>query len=525
MNRIAPWKVIAVLAATVLAGYYLWPSYVYYSMTPAQRETARVADPKKFAATRDRAIHLGLDLQGGMHLVLEVDRSKLNPAEAKDAVDRALEVIRRRVDEFGVGERPIQREGQDRIALQLPGLTDRIRAREIVGKTALLEFRLVRTPDETRSVFARLDAFLAGRGAGRNMGLDTLLQSHPLTGHFIDMGTGAFVREQDVPTVQNLLATAGLDSILPSDSQLMWGDEGQGMSGVTGRSLYVLKRTPEMTGGSIATAQAQIGLDETNPAAWGVSLTMTPAGSAELARVSGNNIGRNLAIVLDGRVNSAPVLRQHITGGQASISGNFDIAASRDLAIVLRAGALPAPVHIVEERSVGPSLGADSIRQGLTAMLIGTLLVVIFMCIYYQLSGVIAVGAMLLNIVYVFACLAGVGATLTLPGIAGLALTVGMAVDTNVLVFERIREELRAGKSVRQAVQLGYDRAFRTILDAHFTTLFSAAILFAFGTGPIKGFAVTLSIGLIANMFTAVLFTRMIYDWMLGRRDVQRLSI
>ena len=525
MNRVAPWKVVVVVAATLFSIWYLYPSYRFYTMTPAERDAAQVKDPVRLADLRRRAVHLGLDLQGGMHLVLEVDRSRLNKAEAADAVDRALEVIRRRIDQFGVAEPLIQREGEDRIALQLPGLTDRERARELIGKTALLEFRLVRTQDEVKAVFGRLDTYLAGRGAGQELGLDSLMRKTPLSGHFLDLSNGAFVRDQEIPMVERLLATPGIDSIVPSDSQLLWGDDGQSLQGVTGRGLFVTKRVPEMTGGSIATAEARIGLEATNPGAWGVSMTMTPKGRSDFSMVTANNVGRQLAIVLDGRVNSAPYIRERIAGGDASITGNFDIQKSKDLAIVLRAGALPAPVNVIEERSVGPSLGADSIREGLTAGLVGTMLVILFMVVYYQLSGVVAIIAMLLNVIYVVACLAGFGATLTLPGIAGLVLTVGMAVDTNVLIFERIREELRLGKSIRQAVQLGYDRAFRTILDAHLTTLISAAFLFQFGTGPIKGFAITLSIGLMANMFTAVLFTRMIYDWWLSRGEIQRLSI
>jgi preprotein translocase subunit SecD len=287
----------------------------------------------------------------------------------------------------------------------------------------------------------------------------------------------------------------------------------------------VVKREPEMTGGSIASADARVGLDQTNPGAWGVSMKMTPKGRADFARVTGNNVGRQLAIVLDGTVSSAPVIRERIPSGDASITGNFDVNSARDLAIVLRAGALPAPVRIIEERSVGPSLGSDSIQEGLMAGLVGTILVVGFMATYYQLSGLIAIAALALNLIYIMATLAGFGATLTLPGIAGLVLTVGMAVDTNVLIFERIREELRSKKTVRQAVELGYNRAFRTILDAHVTTIVSALFLFQFGTGPIKGFAVTLIVGLVANMFTAVLFTRMIFDAMLGRGKVERLSI
>ncbi len=522
MTRGDQWKLAAVVFATALSLWYLYPTYRYYTLTPAQREAL---PPHELAELRSKSIHLGLDLQGGMHLVLEVDRSRLNAAEAKDAPDRAMEIIRNRIDQFGVAEPLVQREGEDRIAVQLPGLTDRQRAIDLIGKTALLEFKLLRNPDETRMIFDRLDSYLAARGAGTGTPDDTLLRSHPLTGRFLGMDVSAFVRQEDLPAVERLLATPGLDSIVPGDSQLLWGDAGESMQGVSGRSLYAIKKEPEMTGGSIASAEAQVGLEETNPGGWGVSMKLTPRGRADFARVTGNNVGRYLGIVLDDVVSSAPTIRERIPSGSASITGNFDVATARDLAIVLRAGALPAPVRIIEERSVGPSLGSDSIREGLLAGLIGTILVVAFMAIYYQLSGLIAIGALLLNLVYILAALAGFGATLTLPGIAGLVLTVGMAVDTNVLIFERIREELRAGKSVRQAVELGYDRAFRTIFDAHVTTIVSALFLFQFGTGPIKGFAVTLIIGLVANMFTAVLFTRMIFDWILGRGKLERLSI
>ena len=523
MSRTDQWKLAAVIVATALAIWYLYPSFRYYSLTPAQREAL---PPTQSAQMRSKAIHLGLDLQGGMHLVLEVDRSRLNAAEAKDAPDRAMEIIRNRVDQFGVAEQLIQKEGEDRIVVQLPGMTDRQRAIDLIGKTALLEFKLVRSPDETHNAFDRLDAFLAGHAAPPTTAtIDTALRSHPLTSHFLSLENEAFVRKEDQGAVELLLATPGVLDAIPSDSQLLWGPPDADYQGVTGRFIYILKREPEMTGGSVASAEARVGLNQTNPGAWGVSMKMTPKGRADFSRVTGNNVGRQLAIILDGQVNSAPVIHERIPNGDASITGNFDMLTSRDLAIVLRAGALPAPVRIIEERSVGPSLGSDSIQQGLMAGLIGAALVVVFMVIYYQLSGVIAVLAMLLNTVYVIASMAGLGATLTLPGIAGLVLTVGMAVDTNVLIFERIREELRHGKTVRQSVELGYDRAFRTILDAHMTTIFSALFLFQFGTGPIKGFAVTLIIGLVANMFTAVLFTRMIYDYWLSRGKVERLSI
>jgi protein-export membrane protein SecD len=518
MTRTDQWKLFGVIAVTAACLWLLWPSYRLYTMKPG--DLAKLT-PKQASDLRHKAIHLGLDLQGGMHLVLEVDRSRLSAAEAKEAPERAKEIINNRIDQFGVAEPDVRLQGEDRIVVQLPGLTDRQRAIDLIGKTALLEFNLVRTPEEAKSLFDRLDGFLAKR-ADLGVALDSSLRRTPLTAHFFSLGSSAFIREQDLPTVERLLATPGIDSIVPPDTKLTWS-KNEAMQGVGGRAIYVLKREPEMTGATIANALAEP--DQQSPGAMAVGMKMTPRGRADFARVTGNNVGRELAIVLDGIVNSAPVIRERIPSGDARISGSFDVAAARDLAIVLKAGALPAPVNIIEERSVGPSLGGDSIHEGLTAGLIGTVLVVVFMVVYYQLSGVIAIAALALNVLYIAATMPLIGATLTLPGIAGLVLTVGMAVDTNVLIFERIREELRNQKSVRQSVQLGYDRAFRTILDAHLTTLFSALFLYGFGTGPVKGFAVTLSIGLIANMFTAVVFTRMIFDFMLDRGPSERLSI
>ena len=523
MNRTDQWKLASVILVTVIAVWYLFPSYQFYA-NYYNRTTEKLASisAEKLADLRKKAIHLGLDLQGGMHLVLEVDRSKMNAAEAKDAVDRAMEILRQRIDQFGVAEPLIQKEGEDRIVIQLPGLTERARALDLIGKTALLEFKLVRTGEETKAVFDRLDAYLATHASTA----DTALRRNALTAHVLSLDFAAFVRSEDLPAVQQLLATPGLDSIIPGDSELRWGTPDAASQGVTGRYLYVLKRDPEMKGGSIATANAQIGLESTNPGAWGVSMKMTPSGRIDFARITGANVGRNLAIVLDGVVSSAPTIRDRIPTGDASITGgSFNIETARDLAIVLRAGALPAPVHVIEERSVGPSLGSDSIQEGVLAAMIGTVMVCVFMLVYYQLSGLVAIVAMVLNIFYLLAGLAGLGATLTLPGIAGIVLTVGMSVDANVLVFERIREELRSQKSVRQSVQLGYDRAFRTILDAHVTTIISSVFLFQFGTGPIKGFAITLIIGLIANLFTNVFMTRMVFDFMLSRGKAETLSI
>jgi SecD/SecF fusion protein len=518
MTRSDQGKLLGVLAVTALSLWCLFPSYQFYSMTPAQRQAM---EPAKLAKLRKSAIHLGLDLQGGLQLNLEVDTQGLKPAEAKDAVERAREIINNRIDQFGVAEPLIQIEGDDRIAVQLPGLTDRSRAIELIGKTALLEFKLVRSAEEQRVLFQRLDSWLASRGI--TAGVDSALARTPLTGLMIDNG---YFRNEDVPNAQRLLSTPGIDSLIPADTEVLWSSESDSRTGMAGRSLYVLKKQAEMTGGSVASAEAAVGLDATNPGAWGVSMKMTPKGRTDFARVTGNNVGRQLAIVLDGVVQTAPSIRDRIPSGDASITGgNFDVNYARDIAIVLRAGALPRAVHVLEERTVGPSLGSDSIHEGITAGLIGTAMVVAFMAIYYQLSGLVAIAALTLNLLYLIAAMAYFGATLTLPGIAGIVLTVGMAVDTNVLIFERIREELRHGRSIHESVRLGYDRAFRTIFDAHSTTLISALFLFQFGTGPIKGFAVTLSIGLLANLFTAVLFTRMIYDYWLGRGKVERISI
>ena len=517
------WKIVLVALAIVASAYVLWPSFQFYQLPPAERVAA--GKDTRIAKLREKAIPLGLDLQGGMHLVLEVDSSKLPPEGARGAVDRAIEVIRNRIDQFGVAEPIIQKEGTNRIVVQLPGLTDRERARKLIGQTALLEFKLVRTQDEAQTIFNRLDAVLASRARAGQVQVDSAVASRPLTSYFLDQyGGGAFIASSDVPRVAALLTPAVVDTLVPGDSQLLWSSD-EAHSERTGRWLYVVKRKAEMTGGSISNAQMSNQIDQTNPGGWGVSMRLGGKGQADFARITAANVGRQLAVVLDSTVRSAPSIRERIPGGNASITGSFDAKSAKDLEIVLKAGALPAPVKIIEERSVGPTLGQDSIDAGFKAATIGTLLVIAFMVIYYQGSGLIAVVALLLNLILLFAGMAGLGSTLTMPGIAGIVLTVGMAVDTNVLVFERIREEMRHGKSIRSSIELGYKNAFRTILDAHVTTLISALFLFQFGTGPIKGFAVTLALGLIANLFTAVFFTRLIYDFITHRRSLTRLSI
>jgi protein-export membrane protein SecD len=522
MNQIQ-WKIALVAAALLVSAYMLWPTIGFYQLPTAQRLAPTKDTPA--AKLREKAIPLGLDLQGGMHLVLEVDSSKLPPEEAKSSVDRAIEVIRNRIDQFGVAEPIIQREGANRIVVQLPGLSDRQRAIDLIGKTALLEFKLVRTADEGAAVWSRLDAVLAGRARAGQVAVDSSIAARPLSSYFMDQfNAGVFIASTDVAKVEAMLDSTLLATTVPPESQVLWSAD-EARAGRTGRWLYVVKKEPEMTGGGISTAQMSNQLDQTTPGAWGVSMKMSGKGQADFARVTSANVGRQLAVVLDDVVRSAPSIRERIPNGNASITGSFDAKSAKDLEIVLKAGALPAPVNIVEERSVGPTLGQDSIDAGFKAAWIGTLLVVAFMVIYYQGSGLIAVAALVLNFILLFAGMAGLKSTLTMPGIAGIVLTVGMAVDTNVLIFERIREEMRHGKSIRAAIELGYKNAFRTILDAHVTTLLSALFLFQFGTGPIKGFAVTLALGLIANLFTAVFFTRLVYDLITHRRTLNRLSI
>lgn len=523
MTRADQWKLGIVLLVTVISVVLLTPSIQYYSTYFENR--AAEAPVHKVLGVPIQPIHLGLDLRGGMHLLLELDRTKLSDAAVPDAVNRAIEILRQRIDQFGVAEPLIQKQGEDRIVIQLPGLTDRKRALDLIGQTALLEFKLVRTQQETKSVIDKLDTYFAAHPPA---GIDSARARAAFSSHLLSVDAlGAFVPDEELPAARALLATPGIDSIIPGDSQLQWGAaETTGEGSLTGRRLYVLKREAEMKGGSVATASAEVGLEQNNPGGWGVSMKLTPAGRMDFSRITGANVGRNLAIVLDGVVNSAPTIKDQIPSGEAQITGgSFTAQTARDLAIVLRAGALPAPVRVAETLEVGASLGDDSIRSGWKAAMFGTLLVVVFMLLYYRLSGLIAIAAMVLNVFYLLAAMAGLGSTLTLPGIAGIVLTIGMSVDANVLIFERIREEMRKQKGVRQAVALGYDRAFRTILDANVTTIISAVFLFQFGTGPIKGFAITLIFGLIANMFTAVFMTRMVFDFMLSRGKAESLSI
>jgi preprotein translocase subunit SecD len=406
-------------------------------------------------------------VNGVQTILMDIPDSDREQIE-KLAVDQALETIRNRIDQFGVSEPDIpdiRRQGLNRILIQLPGIKDTQRAKDLIGKTALLEFKLV---DDTQS----LDSALKGN--------------------------------------------------LPPGREVLYQIDEDPETQRTSKKPFLLKKRTLLTGAYLTDARVQIDSQFNEPY---VSINFDKKGARIFERITEDNVQKRLAIVLDNSVYSAPVIQEKIAGGQARITGRFTTEEARDLAIVLRAGALPAPVNILEERTVGPSLGADSIRKGLLSMCIGGLLVIIFMVIYYKTSGLIADLALLLNILLIGAGLAAFQATLTLPGIAGIILTIGMAVDANVIIFERIREEMAIGRTPRASIDAGYDRATLTILDANVTTLIAAIVLFQFGTGPVKGFAVTLSLGVIASMFTALILSRMIFDYILMNRKVKTLNI
>ena len=402
--------------------------------------------------------------EDGLGLVYQLSADHVEQIE-QNAVSQGLETIRNRVDQFGVSEPTIQVQGIKRILVQLPGVKDPERAINLIGKTARLEFKLL---DEESSL-------------------------------------------------QNALS-----GNIPEGSEILYQRVENKETGEVTREPFLLKKRTVLTGETLTGAEIRFDTDFNEPY---VALNFNSVGAMIFQQVTRENIKKRLAIVLDSNVYSAPVIQDEIPGGRAQITGQFTSAEARDLAIVLRAGALPAPVVILENRTVGPSLGKDSIEKGITSILYGGLLVVVFIAIYYKLSGVIAVTALFLNIVLLAGALAYFGAALTLPGIAGIILTVGMAIDANVLVFERIREEIRIGKTVRAAIDAGFSKAFRTIVDANITTFIAAVVLFQFGTGPIKGFAITLCIGIAASMFTAVFVSRAIFDGTMSQTKIENLSI
>ncbi len=498
----------------------------------------------------NKGIILGLDLQGGIHLVYEVewdkavdasldsyvfmiretlsdkklqakvsrngDKIEISPATAEissiieknypvieevssedrlvlkitddeisriknNTVDQAVETIRNRIDQFGVAEPTILRQGKNEIVVQLPGVKDPKRAIDIIGKTALLEFKLV---DDESPLSARLPKLISPGG------------EEEVLSRFKDM--------------------------VPEGDAILFLKKVNRETGVITKAPLLVKKQALLTGDLLASASVSLDSQYGEPV---VLLSFNSEGAKRFGEITGSNIDKRLAIILDDTIYSAPVIREKIPGGSARISGDFSMDEAKDLSIVLKAGALPAPLKTLQNVTVGPSLGRDSIEAGKMAGIIGTLAVVLFMVIYYRLSGVIADFALMLNLLLLFGAMASLNATLTLPGIAGIILAIGMAVDSNVLMFERIREELRAGKPPRSAIDAGYNKAFWTIFDSHVTTLITAAVLFQFGTGPIKGFAVTLSLGVAINLYTALIGTKSIFDLITSRYKLEKLSI
>jgi preprotein translocase subunit SecD len=403
--------------------------------------------------------------EGGFaNLQLRMDE-KIAQDRKDKAVAQALETIRNRIDQFGVSEPVIQREGINHIVVQLPGIKDPKRAIELIGKTARLEFKLV---DE------------------------------------------------------NVSAATVTPSAVPEDDEILYEKRVDPKTGAVSETPLVVKRKAMITGDLLTDAQVRIDSQFNQPY---VAIEFNSTGARLFDQVTAANVGKRFAIVLDNNIYSAPVIRERISGGSAQISGSFTEKEASDLSIVLRAGSLPAPVKIIQNVTVGPSLGQDSINKGLIAGLVGVALVVVFMTIYYKAAGLVANFGMVLNVIYLMGALAALGATLTLPGIAAIVLLIGMSVDSNVLIFERIREEMRLGKTPKASLDAGYDKAFLTIMDSHVTTLITAAVLFQFGTGPVKGFAVSLSLGIIINLFTSLLATKVVFDIFLSRVRVKSLSI
>jgi protein-export membrane protein SecD len=490
---------------------------------------------------RQSIVALGLDLKGGVYLGLEIDESQraLTAEQRADAIDRALTVVRLRVDELGLTEPVVQKVGEDRMIVQLAGVTNTTAAKDVIQRAAFLQFQIVR-PEGFAGALPRMEraivaAFPEERAAPRRAPTAGVFQqpetdtaevtASPLGSKIVSAGPqGQFmVAAEDTAVISRYLALPAVQQALPRGTELLWGvlsaEEQRGL-----RSLWLVERQPLITGEYLENAVAARDPQFNRPI---VSFELSRRGGRIFERETGRNVGNQMAIVLDNQVYTAPVIRSQIgRRGQIEL-GQASLDEAAELALVLRAGALPAPLRIIEERTVGPSLGQDSVDRGFTAGMIGIGLVILLMIAYYRMAGVLAVSALTLYVLFVLGTLAGLNAVLTFPGIAGLILSIGMAVDANVLIFERIREELAIGRSVRPAVAEGFQNALSAIVDSNITTLLTAGILYYVGTGPIKGFAVTLGIGIVLSMFTAIFVTRTFFNLYLERRSpaAQGLSI
>jgi preprotein translocase subunit SecD len=546
------YRVLLILALVAVSVWSLFPRKVV--------ERVKRGDTYVFDTVTRIPLKRGLDLQGGMHLALEIDESKGTVADKSEALDRAIKVVRTRIDEFGVAEPVVQKSGTDQIIVELPGIDDPERAMGVVQKSAFLEFQITDKTSALEKVLPRFDAILkesgaavgvaaAGDTAKGQKGLQELFtpgkdsaakanndstkkDSLALTpgGAFsklIQQGQFPgeyFVAEKDVPTLQRYLDLPAIKAAIPPGKVLRWGSETQSLGATQYRPIYLLDSRPIITGEYLVGAKPnQVPLEGTV-----VEFTLNNEGGRRFRAETAKHIRDYMAIVLDQRVMGRPPVIQGAIGtrGQITMGQGRSLQEAQDLALVLRAGALPVPLKVAEVRNIGASLGQDSIRNGIRALIIAVALVVLIMVVYYRFSGVLSVLALGLYVMYTAAMLAYFNAVLTLPGLAGFVLSVGIAVDANVLIFERIREELARGKTVRTSIDEGFRHALTAIIDTSVTTILTAAVLYQYGTGPVQGFAVTLIAGITASLFTAIFVVRTFYLlWLSRSRGAQTLSI
>ena len=595
MNNTLRTRLLTILFIFGLGVYALLPSIRYQLLSDEQKNNLSKDEVAYFDS---KSIKQGLDLKGGIYIVLEVDLPQLINSLAKnkdrkfdvfldelsneyrnssadfftvfeqkalendlklpryfisygktkeqiveqlniqsnDSINRIIEIIQNRVDQFGVSEPTIQKQGNNRVVVELAGIQDSERARELLQSTALLELMIVKDIDSTNTIVRQIDN-LTTTSSKKNDEIDQLFNSDTESNNLgfssllIAVGSDLAISSDNLPALKNILNQDNVKQVLEATGSLfLTGNSTETLINDFGEEevvylLYHLVDNAELTGGVIEDAQMRLSQSGVTAGQATVQVEMNNEGSREWARITGVNINKRIAIVLDKKVHMAPVIRSQIFGGATVIEGMDSIQEAEDIAIVLRAGALPVPVAIVDQRVVGPSLGADSVSAGTSSIMIGLLLIIIFIVFYYRASGLIASFSLLWTLILLLGVLALLEATLTLPGIAALILTVGMSVDANVIIFERIKEELRNGKSVRSAIDAGYERAITTIVDANLTTGIAAAVLYQYGSGPIKGFATVLFWGIIVSMFTAIIVTRFLFDFITSRKNIEKLSI
>ncbi|MEA1981633.1 MAG: protein translocase subunit SecD [candidate division Zixibacteria bacterium] len=566
------WRVILTLILFVVAVVAFWNTFKLWTMSEEQQIAMQEEDPGALLHLQQKAIRLGLDLQGGIHVILRVKMEEMDPGSREGAVERAIQVIRNRVDGLGVAEPVIQKQGNERIIVDLPGYTDANRAEELIGQTALLQFKLMESIDNGNLILAKIDSVVSAHEKAKkvekgetdvteeaieetadNKDKEDILaelmddsttdttgkyefdetvsldeEENPVASRLelamVTQRTGVawpgyIVRKEDRELINRWLNLPEVKRVIPEDVQFSWSTRPEISNNREIYRLYLLKRKVQFLGKFLE----NISLGQDSYGGHTVDFQLSGDGAARFAQLTGANIDKPLVIVLDDRVESAPFINSKIRKrGQITMGSSATMKDCRNLEIVLKAGALPAPVEIIEKNVVGASLGADSISKGFSASLIGLAIVLLYIGIYYRFSGFIADIGLIFNIFFLLAIMAGLGATLTMPGIAGIILTIGISVDANILIFERVREELRTGKTVRASIDAGYDRAFVAIFDSHVTTLITAGALFLLGSGPIKGFAVTLFWGVTISLYTAYVITKQIFNM---RKGYKSLSI